>query len=812
MLARYLHEPSYREIARALHISELAARMRCMRARAQLRAIVEQSREEESALRKAMSGLALGVSADFTARVLNGVRSRTPAPAAPAAPPTAPLTAHGAGWHAAAQMASWKVGTMLLGLAVIGGGALLLHHAHRPAAPRPRVIAAAAAAGIAATAARHASRLPALTGAMEAPPSPLPVAPSTRTPLPAPPGSTAPMAAKPVAPQTERSPMVTTSLPATQQLIAQVPPSAPATATPAIAKMAQGEQMELAPVEGFNLKIIGRPSPTMVEVQPDPHIHNWFAGKFVHLPVGEQVEIRVVMTGCDTPGNVADTAKWKGLRPVYTYADPEQYASYEWFRRDAAGRWASSDPFKRGAECFAGAGKTPAQGAIPAALADTFLSADGRYWSPWGEIEGGSQDTATRTFTFSIRPAMPEMTIAMHVPYLPSYDRQLAARLQAAHLPGVYVDKLGSSAGGRPLRMIRVDDPEAPAAVQITPVEKPTWYFSQRYARSITGELESFPTEDRSRPMTDAMPVVRVAPPPGSDGEERRLFFLDAREDASEQTASWVVIGALRALTADTPEAVRLRRHATWLLLPLFDQDGAAAAEFNPRFRQCDVRQATDHNQLLPVALPEVLDYLSYLRAFVSAGWLFTTSASFFGLECNEASPVCCPAIESDAAASQSAFIVADKESDILAFNRYWFDRLQATGVPAGPKEPWFKDHGMNNLASGCSARYCALTMIFEINDRYPGCRFTQEGLQGVGADYPSALMAWLALPEGQQVLARLRTVQQQRRETVETHLEMQNAVAHTVEDHLYVQNGVVHHVDTISPEHQLLDDLFRGF
>lgn len=135
LLARYLHELSYREIGETLQISELAARVRCARARAQLRAIITQAEEEERSLRKAMAGLAVGVSSQFTARVLQQVGTMAPAPA-PAPPPISPAPAQWAGWHGLAHVAAWKVAVTLAGaLLILSGGAMLLQRAyhHLPA-------------------------------------------------------------------------------------------------------------------------------------------------------------------------------------------------------------------------------------------------------------------------------------------------------------------------------------------------------------------------------------------------------------------------------------------------------------------------------------------------------------------------------------------------------------------------------------------------------------------------------------------------------------------------------------------------------
>jgi|GEM_PF-871162 len=504
----------------------------------------------------------------------------------------------------------------------------------------------------------------------------------------------------------------------------------------AAAVCADAAEIEIAPVEGFNLRVIARPSPTTIEVQPNPRIHNWFAAKLVNLPVGQPVEIRVNMNGCDTPGNVADTAKWKGLRPVYTYADPEQYATYEWFRKDAWGRWTSGDMFKSGDELLAGTGPAPEQQAIPAGLAHFFLAEEGAFWYPWQEIDGAVADTTTRTFTFTVTPAAPVMTVAMRVPYLLSFERELIARLRAARLPGVFVDELGVSGGGRPLYMIRVDDPEKPAVLQIDKPAEAQWEERDWRGRTVW--------------VTDKPPVVRAAPL--SPGDERRLMFIDAREHPSEIAGSWAVLGALKALVADSPEAARLRRGTTWLLLPIFDPDGVAAGEFDIRCEKCWLSNGPGYR----ASIPEALAFVSYLRAFVNAGWFFSAAANFYSLECNEGKTVCCP------------FADYGRKAQAIDFNRFWFARLREAGIAAGPEEPWGAGWLPFRLSTGCALRCKALTLTFEVHDRYPDCRLTLEGLESIGADYTRSVIDWMDTPDGQHAMADSRTAQQQRREKIE--------------------------------------------
>ncbi|MHB0935536.1 MAG: M14 family zinc carboxypeptidase [Armatimonadota bacterium] len=491
-------------------------------------------------------------------------------------------------------------------------------------------------------------------------------------------------------------------------------------------------EIEIAPVEGFNLRIIDRPSPTIIEVQPNPGCPNWFAGKFINLPVGQPLEIRLNMNGCDTRNNVANTGKWQGLRPLYTYADPEQYETYEWFRKDAQGRWVSGDLFKKGPARLAGTGPVPEQTVIPAGLASCFLTDDQTFWYPWQEILGGQPNTDTRIFTFTVTPEAPIMTIAMHVPYTLAFERELVKRLKAARLPGVFVDELGVSGGGRPLYLIRVDDPAQPAALQINPAVNPRWEDRDWKGRTVR--------------VTDLPPTVRISPL--APGDERRLFFLDAREHPSETAGSWPVLGALKALTADSPQAARLRKGNTWVLLPIFDPDGVAAGEFDIRCEKCWLADQPGFRASIPEALADI----AYLRAFVNAGWFFAASAAFYNLECTEGKTVCVP------------FADAARKDQAVDFNRFWFARLQAAGIAAGPEEPWGAGWLPFRLATGCALRGKALTLIFEVNDRYPDNRQTTAGLELIGADYVRSITDWMATPAGAQAMAYSRAAQHARR------------------------------------------------
>ena len=495
----------------------------------------------------------------------------------------------------------------------------------------------------------------------------------------------------------------------------------------------------IVPTECFNLKILRR-GKTQVDVAPARINHGWFAGTFEHLPVDTDVTLRICMAGNDIGGNIADCRKWVGLRPVMTYADPTQYESYQWFRRDAQGRWVSGDPCRRGASKFAGAGRTPKQKVIPEHLAEEFLSADGTTWSPWRELGEGRADTQARIFTVRERFARSTATIAMHFPYTVAYQEAFLQRLRAGKFPGVAVDELGDSTERRKLYMVRMDDPECPTPLRLG--------------------------ETLTRPDGSIVPVVRIEGAPGAP--KPRVILLNAREHGSEHVGSWVVQGILRHLLADTPESRRLRRNTTWLLQLIYDPDGAANSIFHAitdRFFPHD-----NHPRFGSITPTEVVAYARYLRAFVNSGRTLASVATFYGFECNEGKPVVCPNV-----------IKQEKEL-ALNFNEFWFARLNKIGIPTNPpRRPWFELWVPYRLHGWCWYWYGAMSFAFMVCDRSPKHRLDLPGLESIGASYAAAIIDFLEIPRAQQRLQETRQFLERRKK--ERELWFRTSMAGTPDD-----------------------------
>ena len=215
----------------------------------------------------------------------------------------------------------------------------------------------------------------------------------------------------------------------------------------------------LVPTEGFNLRLVKSSAQQLTATPAQTgYAHNWFAARFAGLTPGAPTALKVDMAGNDVVGNKMNVGKWNGLRPMFSYGDPNSYDAYIGYWRDPEGHWWSLDPFRTGRDKWAGNAVVPVQRAMAAPLSPAFLSNEGASWFPWAEIEN-AKPGAKQTFDIKQTFASPDVSIAMRVPFVPGFLDEYVKRLKAAQLPGVFADRVGQSAAGRPLWCLRIEDP-----------------------------------------------------------------------------------------------------------------------------------------------------------------------------------------------------------------------------------------------------------------------------------------------------------------------------------------------------------------
>jgi len=365
------------------------------------------------------------------------------------------------------------------------------------------------------------------------------------------------------------------ALPAALPLRAQQEEDIPAEAAPGIA---------IVPQDSFNIEINEFITPTYITVKVSPPTHGWFAGSFINLPIGTPVTLGFSMSGIADGTIDADVKKWRGLRPVMTYADPTSYSSYEWFTRDDQGRWVSGDPLKADEARFAGTGEVPDQNMVPAEVAEQFLSADRCYWQPWQDITDIEVLENVNIFRLRASFALPATTVAMRVPYTYTYHQALLRKIEDAQLSGVTIDIAGKSREGRELSVIRLESLDAP--------------------------------EKSGRPT----------------------ILAYAREHATEPDTSWVVAGMLHWLISADPAARAARRQYNWLLIPLLDPDRAVHSVYSDG---CNFLTTGNPG-------PEVLEYARYCAKWVDTGHRIEAAVNLHNVECADGQHVFVPLVNNE--------------------------------------------------------------------------------------------------------------------------------------------------------------------
>ncbi|MHB9023826.1 MAG: M14 family zinc carboxypeptidase [Armatimonadota bacterium] len=508
------------------------------------------------------------------------------------------------------------------------------------------------------------------------------------------------------------------------------PPKIPATPPP----------IAIIPSDGFNLKVVEQPTPSTVILAVDPPVHNWWSGTLTHLPTDKEVAIGLSLEGegMDTAGNKADVGKWQGLRPVMTYGDPTKYETYEWYQKDNIGRWVSGDPFKKGNARYAGAGTVPLQSVIPGAVAAQFLSEGGKYWQPWREIDSAEAVTKLNIFRLKQKFAFPTATVAMRVPFTYTYLQQLLERLRAAKIPGVYIDEIGKTLQGNKLQVIRIEDP-----CSFTPLR-------------IFGYRKSL--------HPNKIPIVWVDYTVDKHvPDDQKVFLITAREHATEQASSWVVHGMLRMLISDNEFSKALRKHTTWLLIPIQDPDGSILSLFDTltdKFWQHSTNPVD--NNPPPV---EVLAYANYLRAFMNSNRPIAASVTWHNVECNEGENIFAP------------FITVSDEKSTVLLNQQWFTVLRNEGYITGKANG--NDIGFMRLRlyGWCGLVYHSMPIAYEVNDRYPRQILPLNRLEGIGGSFVSAFSQFYTSEVGKRHLADLTLFLHQRQQAIELYYASGNHI-----------------------------------
>ena len=309
---------------------------------------------------------------------------------------------------------------------------------------------------------------------------------------------------------------------------------------------------------------------------------NWFSCVFEGINTKTYTKLILDM---NVPN--VDLNKWKGIYPLYTYGKYLDYNTYLYYTKNADGYWVSSDPFLKGDAKLAGNDVTPQQDVIPAALANEFLSADGKYWSCWGEIDDCTVRADDKTFEMAKQFNHSDAAVTIHVPYSYEYYASYISRLKQANIDGVVVHELGKTEKGNELYIIEVGGP--------------AYSYKEFNARNVV--------------------------------------LLYANENGTEPDGSWVAQGMIDFLISGSNEAEKVLSEVTFLIIPQIDPDGNIDAKYLSFIYSFDIQLAENIN-------PVAITYAKFINAWVGdSKRRLDIAVNLHNPECNESPNIMCPLI-----------------------------------------------------------------------------------------------------------------------------------------------------------------------
>jgi hypothetical protein len=203
-------------------------------------------------------------------------------------------------------------------------------------------------------------------------------------------------------------------------------------------------------------------------------------------------------------------------------------------------------------------------------------------------------------------------------------------------------------------------------------------------------------------PAKDSLDQLRTKP----------CVLIYAREHPDEQDCSWVAQGAVQFLISDDSRAELIRKQLSFLVIPLLDPDGAAAATHENIISTFTSGRET----------PESLAYSAFFRSWVDQNKRLDLILALHNPAPVAGFHIACPMMEP----SNECF------QECLDFHQVLRRDLLAAGYLVR-QTPWNRGLLSGRLSSFLSVNYGALIMPYEINSLSPKQQLNLAQLRQIG-------------------------------------------------------------------------------
>jgi hypothetical protein len=238
--------------------------------------------------------------------------------------------------------------------------------------------------------------------------------------------------------------------------------------------------------------------------------------------------------------------------------------------------------------------------------------------------------------------------------------------------------------------------------------------MTQALSGSHSTQVHEIASTDRGRPLT----VVQV----GDGAPTKPCAVLYAREHGNEQDAGWVAWGALRYLRSNAPRARHIRERATFLVVPLFDPDGAAEGIYSDVY--LSFAPGKDST--------ESLAFRRFFEEWKRAGGRVDVTLNLHNTESAESGHLFCPQMESE-------------QQRLAAALRLHNEVLKSFAAPyrveRGARS---RGDSIGRLGHVLAKEFGAAHVPYEANSQAPGRHLTLEETQRIGQLLVDAAAAYL--------------------------------------------------------------------
>ena len=234
--------------------------------------------------------------------------------------------------------------------------------------------------------------------------------------------------------------------------------------------------------------------------------------------------------------------------------------------------------------------------------------------------------------------------------------------------------------------------------------------------------------------------VVEINDPNATAEElkERRVVLIYANEDGDEADSSWVVDGAISYLASGSDEAKKILKEVTFLIIPMLDPIGWSESTYGKMTYSFD---------------PTAEEYFGYIRPEIGAYATFIVDwtmkqerrldvvINLHNIECTEGPNIMFPMLERTYFDSMKGLreYLLNNITSVKTGNTIW-------------SEGFFEDRYMG----WCTRHYGTISVLTEINSRYPSNRMNLADINNLGKDFTVALHKYFSNDAYERALPKL--------------------------------------------------------